>query len=145
MTFANNHQFHFRSAIRWMNFCSGVNFNQHAQCHCTDLYRHFWKLKMWKASNDFYCRLSNNRLLFVWNVTPYIPLHQISDTATHLRMQMSCKLVHLISQLSNLIMSWSMQLNELKMSNYWLSLAIATAWNMSWTCISHYFPFITKL
>ena len=103
------------------------------------IYRHFWKLKMWKASNDFYCRLSNNRLLSVWNVTPYIPLHQISDTATHLRMQMSCKLVYLIPQLTNLIMSWSMQLSELKMSNYWWSLAIATAWNMSWTCISHYF------
>ena len=81
------------------------------------IYRHFWKLKMLKASNDFYCRLSNNRLLSVWNVTPYIPLHQISDTATHLRMQMSCKLVYLIPQLSNLIMSWSTQLNELKMSN----------------------------
>ena len=103
------------------------------------IYRHFWKLKMLEASNDFYCRLSNNRLLSVWNVTPYIPPHQISDTATHLRMQMSCKLVYLIPQLPNLIMSWSIQLNELKMSNYRWSLAIATAWKMSSTCISYYF------
>ena len=104
------------------------------------IYGHFPKLKMWKASNDFYCRVSNNRLLSVWNVTPYIPIHQISDTATHLRMQMSCKLVYLIPQLSNLIMSWSIQLSELKMSNYWWSLAIATAWKISSTlCLLSYF------
>ena len=110
------------------------------------IYRQFWKLEMWKASNDFYCRLSNNRLLSVWNVTPYIPLHQISDTATHLRMQMPCKLVYLIPQLPNLIMSRSTQLNELKMSNYWWSLAIATAWKMSSTyCISYYYMYFHLL